>query len=103
MGWYLVLGVVFVLIAWLLRKVWKAYALQSLTGLHRIPIAHSDYKGLFCIVNYNAPAHMWDIDFVGIEDGKDLWDEMTDIDKAIVQVDINIFLCDIRSKAGVPY
>ena len=74
-----------------------------MSGLHRIPIEHSEHRGLFCVVKYNAPAHMWDIDYVGTDDGKDLWDELPEIDKAIVQASINVHLCNIRSASGVPY
>lgn len=77
--------------------------LNSLTGLHRVPIEHSEYEGLYGIVNYNAPAHMWDIEFIGRDIGSDLWEKLSDTDKAIIQVEINRFLCNVRNRKGVPY
>jgi hypothetical protein len=103
MIWYIVLCVVIGSIAWLLWRLWKSYAFNSLTGLHRIPIEHSEYEGLYGIVSYKARSHMWDIEFIGIDAGSDLWEKLSDTDKAIIQVRINRFLCDARSRKGVPY
>jgi hypothetical protein len=101
-GYLLLFALIFGLI-WGGLKVRKEMKMNSLTRLHKIPLRMDRREGVLAIVNYRCRAHRWDVEFVGIEGGKDIWKELTDDEKIMTNFEINSYLNHIRSELGVPY
>ncbi len=103
MAWYLLLILIALGLAWLLLNLRKDSKIESLNGLHDVPLTMIERDSVIAIVKYRSQSHSWDIEFVGVTGGADLWDELTEEQKILTNAEINLFFNSLRSSMGIPY
>ncbi len=82
---------------WLLLEYLKISRKERFTGVYDIDIKMLESRdNVTATVAYRGPTNSWDISFIGVDDEHDIWDELSDTEKVLVNVEINLYFDRMR-------
>ena len=98
-----------VFVGWVVWRLWpetveryQADRIRSkfdaISGVHEIPVPELEARAT---IKYEAALDKYDITHLTRDGETDIWSRLSAVDKAVVQVDIQLYIADLRKTVGL--